>query len=171
MDAERESMKIFIIPAWRTIQHTSPASAAWDLIYSLGSLIALSFMALSMHTAAAQAQALNLAETPLFVSGSKTALVQLVVQRDNNLFYEAYPSYEDFNGDGVLDIRYKPDEIDYIGYFDSHFCYSMSEGDHLIASSRTRDKTCNGDWSGDILNYLTMTRMDIMLRALYGGKR
>ena len=40
---------------------------------------------------------LNLSDTPLFISGSKTALVQLIMERDNKLFFEAYPSYEDIN--------------------------------------------------------------------------
>lgn len=114
---------------------------------------------------------LNLSETPLFISGSKTALVQLIMERDNKLFFEAYPSYEDINNDGVLDIRYKPDEIDYFGYFDSNFCYKNQSGAHLEAISQSADKTCTGSWSGDYLNFLSMTRMDVMLKALYGGKR
>lgn len=114
---------------------------------------------------------LNIPDTPLFISGSKTALVQLVMQRDNNLFYEAYPSYEDINGDGVLDTTFKPDEIDYYGYFDSNFCYENVSGTYLEAVSEAVDKTCTNAWSGDYLNYLSMTRMDTLLRVLYGGKR
>lgn len=113
---------------------------------------------------------LNLSDQPLFVDGSKTTLLQLVMQRDNKLFFEAYPTYEDINGDGVLDTTYKPQEIDYYGYFDSYFCY-QSFGDHLEAVSNTADKKCSGTWSGDYLNYITMTRMDVLLAALYGGKR
>jgi type IV pilus assembly protein PilY1 len=114
---------------------------------------------------------LNLADTPLFISGSKTALVQLIMQRDNKLFFEAYPSYEDINQDGVLDIRYKPHEIDYYGYFDSYFCYQNLTGTYLEAVATTADKKCTVGWSGDFLNFLSMTRMDVMLRALYGGRR
>jgi len=116
---------------------------------------------------------LNLPDTPLFLDGSKTALVQLVVERDNKLFYEAYPTYEDIDGDGELDIRFKPDDIDYYGYFESGFCYTHT-GTHFQPTSRGVDKKCTADagaWSGDLLNYVTMTRMDTLLRALYGGKR
>ncbi|MEM7257984.1 MAG: fimbrial assembly protein, partial [Pseudomonadota bacterium] len=120
---------------------------------------------------AARGADLNLSDTPLFIGGSKTALVQLIMERDNKLFFEAYPSYEDINQDGVLDIRYKPHEIDYYGYFDSHFCYQNLTGDYLEAVSQTADKKCAGQWSGDYLNFLSMTRMDVMLKALYGGKR
>ena len=114
--------------------------------------------------------AINLPDIPLFIEGSKTALLQLVLQRDNNLFYEAYPSYEDINSDGVLDITFKPHEIDYYGYFSSHLCYVEME-DHMDPVSFTQDKKCEGLWSGDFLNYLTMTRMDVLRAALYGGKR
>lgn len=114
---------------------------------------------------------LNLSETPLFIGGSKTALVQLIMQRDNKLFFEAYPSYEDINNDGVLDVRYKPDEIDYYGYFDSHFCYENTSGSYLEAVDVSTDKKCTNQWSGDFLNFLSMTRMDVLLKALYGGRR
>ena len=118
----------------------------------------------------ANAALLNLPDTPLFVSGSKTALIQLVVERDNKLFFEAYPTYSDLNGDGVLDNRYKPDEIDYDGYFESNFCYTHT-GSIFKATSQAIDKRCSASWSGDFLNYVSMTRMDIMRRALYGGRR
>jgi len=109
--------------------------------------------------------------TPLFVSGGNSALVQLVVQRDNNLFFEAYPSYVDIDGDGTEDLTYKPDDIDYLGYFGENLCYSLTSGDHLSATSVAVNKKCTDAWSGDFLNYSTMTRMDLMLRTLYGGSR
>ncbi len=113
---------------------------------------------------------LNIPEIPLFVEGSKTPLLQLVMQRDNSLFYEAYPSYEDINNDGVLDTSYKPLEIDYYGYFDSFFCYQTTI-DHLEPVSHTSNKKCTVGWSGDFLNFATMTRMDLLRRSLYGGQR
>jgi type IV pilus assembly protein PilY1 len=133
--------------------------------FALPALLAL---VTSLPIGAAQ---LNLPDAPLFISGSKNALVQLVMQRDNKLFFEGYPSYVDINQDGVLDIKYKPQEIDYYGYFDSEFCYSVVGGDHLEAVAIANDKKCSGHWSGDFLNYVSMTRMDLMLRTLYGGRR
>jgi len=128
-------------------------------------------LSVALLSPAAYAAELNLPDGPLFVDGSKTALVQIVMERDNKLFFEAYPTYEDINNDGVLDNRYKPAEIDYYGYFDSSYCYELVGGDHLEAVSSANDKKCTASWSGDFLNYATMTRMDILLRALYGGKR
>ncbi len=133
--------------------------------FALPALLAL---VTSLPIGAAQ---LNLPDTPLFLSGSKNALVQLVMQRDNKLFFEGYPSYVDINQDGQLDIKYKPDEIDYYGYFDSGFCYAVTGGDHLEAVAIGDDKKCSGHWSGDFLNYVSMTRMDLLLRTLYGGSR
>ena len=75
----------------------------------------------------------------------------------------------DINGDGVLDIRYKP-AITYFGYFDSHKCYSYGSG-KFSPTATTVNKQCSGAWSGDYLNYLTTSRMDALRRVLYGGKR
>jgi len=119
----------------------------------------------------AHAAPLNLANTPLFIGGSDTALLQLVMQRDNKLFFEAYPTFEDINRDGVLDIRYKPDEIDYVGYFDSFLCYSSVSNSHMQPVTTSVNKKCASGWSGDYLNFLTMTRMDVIRSALYGGTR
>jgi len=122
------------------------------------------------HVTSAYSTEINIPEIPLFVEGSKTPLLQLVVQRDNSLFYEAYPSYEDINNDGVLDTTYKPLEIDYYGYFDSFLCY-QTVIDHLEPVSHTSNKKCTIGWSGDFLNFATMTRMDLLRRSLYGGQR
>lgn len=128
-------------------------------------LVALALMA------SAFGSTLDLPDQPLFLAGSNTSLIQLVIERDNKLFFEAYPSYQDFNGDGIIDNRYKPDEIDYAGYFHSYFCYAEIPDSHFEAFSSTPDKKCPGQWSGDFLNYLTMSRMDIIRSALYGGLR
>ncbi|MBX2886189.1 MAG: fimbrial assembly protein, partial [Granulosicoccus sp.] len=136
-------------------------------------LVFLGVFSFAAVPSTARSDLLNLPDFPLFMEGNKTALVQLIVERDNKLFFEAYPSYEDINGDGVLDNRYKPLEIDYYGYFESTFCYTHN-GSYFQATSLATNKKCLTDpasWSGDYLNFLTMTRMDIMLRALIGGRR
>lgn len=130
----------------------------------------LLFLSCVLKSTLVNSRELNLPDIPLIVDGNKTALLQLVMQRDTNLFFEAYPSYVDLNDDGVLDTTYKPEEIDYFGYFDSNLCYAPA-ADHLEPVSRTTDKKCGNSWSGDFLNYATMTRMDVLLTALYGGKR
>ncbi len=111
---------------------------------------------------------------PPFVTSGAPPLVMLVMGRDHKLYYEAYNDASDLNDDGVLDIRYNP-AIDYYGYFDSYKCYIYnSANSRFEPSSTTANKKCTtaaADWSGDFLNYLTMSRMDTMRKVLYGGYR
>ncbi|MBU2547542.1 MAG: hypothetical protein KKB20_03940, partial [Proteobacteria bacterium] len=110
---------------------------------------------------------------PPFVTSSAPPLVMLVLGRDHKLYYEAYNDVSDLNGDGVLDVGYRA-SIDYYGYFDCKKCYTYDSGDQRFEpSSATTDKKCSGaaEWSGDFLNYLTMSRMDALRKVLYGGYR
>lgn len=119
----------------------------------------------------AQAQdQLNLAQSPLFLGEGTAPLTMLVMGRDHKLYYEAYNDAADLNQDGVIDMGYKPWEIDYYGYFNSYQCYSYSGG-VFSPTTNTADKTCSSGWSGDFLNYVTMTRMDALRKVLYGGYR
>ncbi len=114
--------------------------------------------------------ALNLAQGPLYLNQNGTPLIMLTMERDHKLYYEAYNDASDINGDGALDIHYNP-AIKYFGYFDSDKCYSYGSSKFSFAANAT-NKQCGGSaWSGDFLNYLTMSRMDALRRVLYGGKR
>jgi Tfp pilus tip-associated adhesin PilY1 len=103
-------------------------------------------------------------------------MVLLVMGRDHKLYYEAYNDASDLDGDGALDVGYNPD-IDYYGYFDSYKAYTYVEARQRFEPVRyTPDKKVStdklsGEWSGDFLNYLTMSRMDVMRKVLYGGYR
>lgn len=126
----------------------------------------------------AQAAPLNLSDSPLFLSASVPPMNMLVMGRDHKLYYEAYDDHSDLNNDGVLDITYKPNQIDYYGYFDSYKCYTYDSGaGRFVASSANpnqgagKTKKCSGAWSGDFLNYLTTSRMDALRKVLYGGFR
>ena len=108
---------------------------------------------------------------PPFVTAGVPPLVMLVMGRNHKLYYEAYNDASDLDQDGTLDVGYNPD-IEYYGYFDSYKCYTYSGGsDRFEPASITTDKTCSGGWSGDYLNYLTMSRMDTIRKVLYGGYR
>lgn len=109
---------------------------------------------------------------PPFISSGASPLVMLVMGRNHKLYYEAYNDASDLNDDGILDIRYSPATIDYYGYFDSNKCYTYAN-QLFSPKSVTTDKTCSGtgEWSGDFLNYLTMSRMDTLRKVLYGGYR
>lgn len=114
------------------------------------------------------------AQVPLFVNNAVPPLNMLVVGRDHKLFFPAYNDASDLDGDGSIDIRYKP-SIDYLGYFDSYKCYTYSSGNGYFSPSGTTTaaalKTCGSGWSGDYLNYLTTSRADALRKVLYGGYR
>ena len=139
----------------------------WFKRHSLLGLLMLSLSGLMAPVAQA---ALDIAQVPLFLSSSTTPLVMLVMGRDHKLYYEAYNDASDLNGDGILDVRYKPNTITYFGYFDSNKCYTYSS-DLFTPSGAAASKKCPGQWSGDFLNYLTTSRMDAMRKVLYGGYR
>lgn len=135
------------------------------------------FLGLSHDTTWADWQTPTMSEyskTPPFVTASVPPLVMLVLGRDHKLYYEAYNDASDLNEDGVLDITYKPDQIDYYGYFDSYKYYSYSSANgRFEPAGVTADKKAPAGsfWSGDFLNYLTMSRMDAIRKVLYGGYR
>ncbi|MGE4497212.1 MAG: hypothetical protein AB7E48_04975 [Deferribacterales bacterium] len=116
----------------------------------------------------------NNISTPPFISATASPLVMFVMGRDHKLYYEAYNDATDLDGDGVIDIGYKH-EIDYYGYFDSYKCYTYTtSGTARFNPSRTTaDKYCGGtgEWSGNFLNWLTMSRIDVLRKVLYGGHR
>lgn len=112
---------------------------------------------------------LALQDVPIFLPQSVPPLNMIVLGRDHKLYYEAYNDASDLDGDGILDIRYKP-SIDYYGYFDSYKCYAYSSG-VFEPQSFTPNKQCSGQWSGDFLNYLTTSRIDALRKVLYGGFR
>lgn len=133
-------------------------------VASCKGLVVAAFATVSATVLAAPAQ------VPLFLGGGQP-LVMLTMSRDHKLYYEAYNDASDINGDGILDIGYKP-AINYYGYFDSFKCYTYdSATGRFNVASVTANKKCNGQWSGDFLNYVTMTRMDAIRKVLYGGYR
>lgn len=114
---------------------------------------------------------LSLSQSPLFISSSIPPQVMLDVSKDQQLYKKAYNDYSDLDGDGQLDTTYK-NSIDYYGYFDPYKCYSYSVGNQRFEpSSNTANKYCSGLWSGNFLNWATMTRMDAVRKLLYGGLR
>ena len=115
----------------------------------------------------------GLSQTPLFVSQSMPPLNLLVMGRDHKLYYEAYNDASDLDGDGVIDVGYKPNQLDYYGYFNNNVCYDYVDGVFTpsVAATGDKKKICDKKWSGDFLNYLTTSRMDAIRRVLYGGMR
>ncbi|MCX7823143.1 MAG: PilC/PilY family type IV pilus protein [Syntrophobacterales bacterium] len=110
------------------------------------------------------------------VASSVSPLVQLVIGRDHKFYYEAYNDASDLDDDGIIDVGYKH-SITYYGYFDPYKCYSY-EGSganaKFVPKAVTINKYCDqvdGEWSGNFLNWLSMSRIDILKKVLYGGER
>lgn len=118
----------------------------------------------------------GIAQEPLFLVKGARPLVMLAVSVDHKLFQKAYPDYSDLTNDGVLDISYT-DSFDYYGYFDNRKCYVYDAGDGRFeptatTPSGTYSHHCGTtEWSGNFLNWATMTRVDLLRKVLYGGKR
>ena len=139
----------------------------------------------------ALAAPLSLAQTPLYLGSSIPPQVMLDITKDQQLFKKAYNDYSDLDGDGVLETTYSHG-IDYYGYFDSYKCYTYSAANKRFepavyntktateASNSTANlaaKYCSASgsqstqWSGNYLNWASMTRMDTVRKLLFGGLR
>jgi type IV pilus assembly protein PilY1 len=110
---------------------------------------------------------------PPFVSANAPPIVLLVMERDHKIYYEAYNDASDLDKDGQLDVGYKH-SIDYWGYFDPYKCYTYdSPNNRFNPTVVTATKYCAAGtaWSGNFLNWLSMSRMDVFRKVLYGGTR
>lgn len=102
---------------------------------------------------------------------------------DHQLYFKAYNDYSDIDGDGIADKNYKH-SINYYGYFDSYKCYTYNTANtRFEPKSFTTDKYCyngitnidndstKGEWSGNFLNWVSMSRIDSIRKILFGGHR
>lgn len=134
-------------------------------------LLTGSFMLLATAWPLSGMAASDVAQSPLFLTKSAEPVVVLNMSNDHQLFFKAYDDYTDLDGDGTVDSTYNHD-FDYFGYFDPYKCYSYNTGANVYQpSSSSATKYCAGGWSGNFLNWVSMTRMDAVRRILYGGKR
>lgn len=135
--------------------------------------------ALAVTIAAEDARALTLADAPLFLTQAAEPLVMLTLSNDEQLYHKAYTDFDDVDGDNLIDTSYK-DTINYTGYFDSTKCYAYSGAvdsgrfNPTALAGGPNDHHCDaasGRWSGNFLNWASMTRMDALRRVFYGGYR
>ncbi len=128
---------------------------------------------LAIATASAAGPQLNLTTRPLYAGGNVPPMVMIDLTKDHTLHQKAYNDYTDLNGDGSLDTTYT-NSIDYAGYFDSYKCYGYDSSTikGFVPKSITTTKYCDGKtWSGNFLNWATMSRIDEVRKILYGGTR
>ncbi|HYR16031.1 MAG TPA: hypothetical protein VEQ67_17710, partial [Mycobacterium sp.] len=136
-------------------------------------------LAVLWSTALTASAGLNLGTTPLYLGASVQPIVMLTMPRDIQIYQRAYNDFSDLDGDGIVDATYKH-SINYYGYFDSFKCYTYDTTSHRFnpaipqPANTATDKYCTAgasQWSGNFLNWATMTRIDIVRKVLYGGKR
>lgn len=114
----------------------------------------------------------NIAQVPLFVTQSVIPQVMLTMSNDHQFYFEAYSDYADLTGDGKAERTYNHN-FKYYGYFDSSKCYDydIANGFFVPESETDVDNYCSGNWSGNFLNYISMARIDVIRKILYGGYR
>lgn len=154
------------------------------LVPSLSSVLLASFLSVgTVHSVLAAAPA----QDPLFLTAPVKPMVMLNMSNDHQLFFKAYDDYSDITdsrpvvdggpnpnyggaADGNADTTYVHG-YDYYGYFDSEKCYLYQNG-RFEPRSVSASKYCSGgQWSGNFLNWATMTRVDTVRKILYGGSR
>lgn len=138
-------------------------------------LLAAALLGLFLSGGAKASFSEQVAQSPLFITQSVAPLVMLSMSNDHQLYFEAYPEYADLNGDGEINTTYLND-FEYYGYFDSAKCYDYNTTDGLFEPKalKNSDGYCDGvsgEWSGNFLNWVAMSRMDVVRQILYGGYR
>lgn len=119
------------------------------------------------------ASADNFTAYPVLNANAVAPLVMMVMSRDEQLFIKAYTDYTDLDGDGLIDATYN-DKFAYSGYFDSLLCYDYAGGQFKAKSNAggANNHACDGTtWSGNFLNWIAMSRLDVVRFVLYGGYR
>lgn len=133
-------------------------------------------------------------QEPLFLVAKVKPITVLNMSRDHQLYFKLYDDFSDITDsnltvagggtnpnygkepDGLPDTSYVHG-FDYYGYFDSYKCYVYSTASNQFNPvSFTASKYCNAagvtnQWSGNFLNWASMTRIDAIRKILYGGMR
>ncbi len=127
------------------------------------------------HTVNTTVNVNDFTKSPVLISDAATPKVMLTMSNDHQLYFKLYTDWDDLDDDGVQDTTYNHD-VDYYGYFDSYKCYSYSTSDtRFEPEGVTSTKLCTGSlnnaFSGNFLNWASMTRIDAIRKVLYGGYR
>ena len=142
------------------------------------------WVSLPGHATSVEVSAPRPAIPPNIIINSNRPMVMLAASKDHSLFGPIYTDFEDVDGDNVIDTTFIP-TFKYYGYFDSTKCYDYSSSQFVPAVTATQVDTTVGTktlprytcpstqsyWSGNFLNWASMTRLDVIRKILYGGTR
>ena len=121
---------------------------------------------------------------PPFLSSYVPPQVLFTLSKDHKMYTAAYNDVSDIDEDGQLDTSYKH-SFSYYGYFDPNKCYNYDSGvfepygitsDKYCWASNCVDSSgasisCAGKFSGNFLNWATMSRADVIKMVIFGGYR
>ena len=149
-------------------------------------LAVLALAVLLVPTAGAQSASVLQPIPPNILASQNLPMVMMTASKDFTMFSRAYTDYDDIDNDGLADFDFKP-AYKYYGYFDSTKCYLYSTANSRFEPSRIADATVDtttnakagpyyctansSEWSGNFLNWATMSRIDVLRKVLFGGKR
>lgn len=94
-------------------------------------------------------------------------------------YFDSYKCY-DYQSTGWEQYVSNLGFVNYSGYFQPVTAvntpnFTKADGTAMSADEQSAErltrKNCMGHWSGDWLNYVTMSKMDALLKVLYGGNR
>jgi len=134
--------------------------------------------------ASAQAGPLSLQDVPLYLLSRADPNVLLEMSVETPMGGAAYTDNvanpagcagrrNDVLGDTSADdigSCYFPATV-YLGYFDPKKCYSYSSSRFNPTAAAAADHSCSGAWSGNFLNWASMTAIDMFTWTMTGGNR
>lgn len=147
-------------------------------IWGIKSILGLILLTITMATIAG-----TVAQSPLFLVGSAdpNVLFNMSVEtpmggaayNDQPATDKTFPCAGRGNDGGEVGICYFPAK-EYIGYFNPNTCYTYTTTTpaYFTPSSRTgANHTCSGKFSGNFMNWATMTATDMFIKTMTGGNR
>lgn len=130
-----------------------------------------------------QAATFSLADSPLYLTNRADPNVLIDLSIESPMVGAAYNDQNDTGSGGScagrpaneggynIGICYFPTKT-YLGYFDPYKCYTYTSGRFEYASAaNATTHACTLQWSGNFLNWVTMTAIDEFRWALTGGHR
>lgn len=121
----------------------------------------------------------SIAQSPLFLTTSVAPNVLFNMSVETPMGGAAYNDQPNsstgcsgrVNDGGTVGICYIPGE-EYLGYFDPNKCYTYGSGQFNPAGSvNNTNHECTGKFSGNFMNWATMTAMDMFVWTMTGGNR
>ncbi|MEP7243378.1 MAG: PilC/PilY family type IV pilus protein [Gammaproteobacteria bacterium] len=175
-DRAVEAMNTLQEPMSMLVQTSSLRSGALKALWA--SLAAV------LLVTSAQSANLNLQDVPLYLLSRADPNVLLEMSVETPMGGAAYTDQtgvpagcagrrNDVLGDGAADdigSCYFTAST-YLGYFDPKKCYTYSGSQFNPAGPASADHSCTSQWSGNFLNWATMTAIDMFTWTMTGGNR